>query len=159
MNIAVIGMGYVGLVTAIYLAEKGNSVIGMDVDKSKIEMLKHGKSPFYEPMIEEMMHKNNKKLKYTLISDKKYNNIDVFFIAVGTPQKEDGSTNMKYVYNAINKIVKNITKDITIVIKSTVPVGTHYKLKEMLNNNSNNYKINIVSNPEFLSQGTAIQDV
>ena len=158
MNIVVIGLGYVGLVTAVCLADKGNNVIGADVDRNKIKMLKNDEMPFYEPMLENMIKKNKKRLNFEFINNKIYNDADVFFITVGTPEKKDGSANLQYVYEAVYGIIKNITKDTTIVIKSTVPVGTNNKIKNLIKDNLKKFTINVVSNPEFLSQGTAIQD-
>ena len=122
MNIVVIGLGYVGLVTAVCLADKGNNVVGTDIYRKKIKMLKNDEVPFYEPMLEKMIKKNKKRLNYDFLSSKLYNDVDVFFIAVGTPEKNDGSADLKYVYEAVDGIIKNITKNTTIVIKSTVPV-------------------------------------
>lgn len=158
MNIVVIGLGYVGLVTAVCLADKGNNVVGTDIDRKKIKMLKNDEVPFYEPMLEKMIKKNKKRLNYDFLSSKLYNDVDVFFIAVGTPEKNDGSADLKYVYEAVDGIIKNITKNTTIVIKSTVPVDTNNKIKEYIRDNLKKFTINVVSNPEFLSQGTAVQD-
>lgn len=158
MNIVVIGLGYVGLVTAVCLADKGNNVVGTDIDRKKIKMLKNDEVPFYEPMLEKMIKKNKKRLNYAFLSSKLYNDVDVFFIAVGTPEKNDGSADLKYVYEAVDGIIKNITKNTTIVIKSTVPVDTNNKIKEYIRDNLKKFTINVVSNPEFLSQGTAVQD-
>ncbi len=121
-------------------------------------MLKNDEVPFYEPMLEKMIKKNKKRLNYDFLSSKLYNDVDVFFIAVGTPEKNDGSADLKYVYEAVDGIIKNITKNTTIVIKSTVPVGTNNKIKEYIRDNLKKFIINVVSNPEFLSQGTAVQD-
>ena len=158
MNIVVIGLGYVGLVTAVCLADKGNNVVGTDIDRKKIKMLKNDEVPFYEPMLEKMIKKNKKRLNYDFLSSKLYNDVDVFFIDVGTPEKNDGSADLKYVYEAVDGIIKNITKNTTIVIKSTVPVDTNNKIKEYIRDNLKKFTINVVSNPEFLSQGTAVQD-
>ena len=121
-------------------------------------MLKNDEVPFYEPMLEKMIKKNKKRLNYDFLSSKLYNDVDVFFIAVGTPEKNDGSADLKYVYEAVDGIIKNITKNTTIVIKSTVPVGTNNKIKEYIRDNLKKFIINVVSNPEFLSQGTAVKD-
>lgn len=157
MSIAVIGMGYVGLVTLISLAEAGNKVIGIEKDEGKLEKLKLGISPIYEPGIQQYMKKHNFRFEknYRDVSDE----VDVIFICVGTPQNSDGSVNLNSLYESINEIIDTIKKDTIVVIKSTVPVGTNKKIKNKLRE-ALNTKVNVevVSNPEFLSQGTAIYD-
>lgn len=159
MKIVVAGTGYVGLVTAVCLSEIGHEITCVDIDKKKIEMLSEGKSPIFEPGLEEIMIKNREKIKYTTNAADSYKNADVIFIGVGTPEKKDGSANLKYVYEVVNEIARNIEKDCVVVIKSTVPIGTNDKVEEILRDNvSKNVSIEVVSNPEFLSQGTAVQD-
>ena len=159
MNIVVSGTGYVGLITAVCLAELGNKVTCVDINQEKINMLKSGKAPILENGLEELMKKNKEKLIYTSNSKLAYKNADIIFIGVGTPEKKDGSANLKYVYEVSNDIAENIEKDTIVVIKSTVPIGTNKKIENIINKNArNNVKVEVVSNPEFLSQGTAIKD-
>lgn len=160
MKIVVAGTGYVGLVTAVCLSEIGHTVTCVDVDENKIKMLNEGKSPIFEPDLEELMFKNKEKLTYTLDSKNAYKNADVIFIGVGTPEKKDGSANLKYVFEAVKEIAESIEKDCIIAVKSTVPIGTNKKIEKLIRNILKNKKIKveIVSNPEFLSQGTAVKD-
>ena len=160
MKIVVAGTGYVGLVTAVCLSEIGHTVTCVDVIEEKIKMLNEGKSPIYEPGLEELMLKNKKLLNYTLDSKSAYKDADVIFIGVGTPEKKDGSANLKYVYTVAKEIAESIQKDCIIVVKSTVPIGTNKKVEKFIKDNLKNkeLKVEIVSNPEFLSQGTAVRD-
>lgn len=159
MKITVSGTGYVGLVTAVCLAEKGFEVVCYDVVKEKIDMLNNGISPIYEQNLEELMSKNKQRITYTLDKKIAYKDADVIFIGVGTPEKIDGSANLDYVYNVADDIVDNINKDCLIVIKSTVPIGTNFKIEKYIKEKLNGkYKIEIASNPEFLAQGTAVRD-
>ena len=159
MKIAVAGTGYVGLVTGVCLSEVGHSVTCVDVDENKIKTLNEGKSPIFEPDLEELMKKNKEKLTFTLDSKKAYEEADVIFVGVGTPEKKDGSANLKYVYEVAKEIAENVKKDVIVVIKSTVPIGTNKKIEKYLNSNlKNKVRIEVVSNPEFLSQGTAVRD-
>jgi len=159
MKIVVSGTGYVGLVTAVCLAEKGNQVVCYDVVKEKIDTLNSGKSPIYEQGLEELMEKNKKKITYTLDKKLAYKDADVIFIGVGTPERLDGSANLDYVYQVADDIVENINKDCLVVITSTVPIGTNYKIEAYIQNKLNGkYKMEIASNPEFLAQGTAVID-
>lgn len=159
MKIVVAGIGYVGLVTAVCLAEKGHFVTCIDTNKEKIKILKDMKSPIYEPNVEELMVKNKERLNYTTNAQKAYRDADVIFIGVGTPERIDGSANIDFVYNVAKEIASFAEKDLIIVIKSTVPVGTNDKIEKfILENLKNKIKIEVVSNPEFLSQGTAVHD-
>lgn len=159
MKIVVAGTGYVGLVTGVCLSEVGHNVTCVDVDENKIKTLNEGKSPIFEPGLEELMKKNKERLTYTLDSKNAYKDADVIFVGVGTPEKKDGSANLKYVYEVAKEIAENVKKDVIVVIKSTVPIGTNKKIENYLNSNlKNNVKIEVVSNPEFLSQGTAVKD-
>ena len=160
MKIVVAGTGYVGLVTAVCLSEIGHTVTCVDVDENKIKMLNEGKSPIFEPDLEELMFKNKEKLTYTLDSKNAYKNADVIFIGVGTPEKKDGSANLKYVFEVAKEIAESIEQGCIIVVKSTVPIGTNKKVEKLIKDNLKNkeVKIEIVSNPEFLSQGTAVKD-
>lgn len=159
MKIVVAGIGYVGLVTAVCLAEKGHFVTCIDTNKEKIKILKDMKSPIYEPNVEKLMVKNKERLNYTTNAQKAYRDADVIFIGVGTPERIDGSANIDFVYNVAKEIASFAEKDLIIVIKSTVPVGTNDKIEKfILENLKNKIKIEVVSNPEFLSQGTAVHD-
>ena len=158
-NIVVAGTGYVGLVTGVCLAEKGHKVTCVDVNQEKIDYMKKGKSPIYEQDLEELMVKNKERLNYTTDSFNAYKNADVIFIGVGTPEKKDGSANLKYVFEVSKEIAQSIEKDCIVVLKSTVPIGTNKKIEKFINSNTkNNVKVELVSNPEFLSQGTAVRD-
>lgn len=159
MKIVVAGTGYVGLVTAVCLSEIGHNVTCVDVNEKKINMLNEGKSPIFEPVLEELMLKNKERLKYTLDYKQAYHNADVIFIGVGTPEKKDGSANLSYVYQVAKEIANNVEHDTIVVVKSTVPIGTNKKIERYLKENlKNNVKVEVVSNPEFLSQGTAVRD-
>jgi UDPglucose 6-dehydrogenase len=159
MKISIAGTGYVGLVTAVCLAEKGHYVTCVDIDEKKIEILKAGKSPIYEPDLEELMNKNKGKLAYTTDYRNAYRDADVIFIAVGTPEKKDGSANLKYVFEVTKQIAESIEQDCVVVVKSTVPVGTNDRVERILKENlKHNVNIEVASNPEFLSQGTAVRD-
>ena len=161
MNIAVVGTGYVGLVTGVCLAEIGHQVICIDIDKEKIEKMKQGISPIYEPGIEELMKKNinNKMIDFTNDYKKGFAGTDIIMIAVGTPQKTDGSADLSFIEQTAKDIAHNITSDVIVVTKSTVPVGTNEYIKDVIQKNSNqNIQVQIVSNPEFLREGSAIFD-
>ncbi|MEO2075937.1 MAG: UDP-glucose/GDP-mannose dehydrogenase family protein [Bacillus sp. (in: firmicutes)] len=159
MKIAVAGTGYVGLVTGVCLAEKGHSVSCVDIDENKVELMSSGISPIYEPGLEELMIKNLDKLTFTTNYKHAYKDADVVFIGVGTPEKHDGSADLKYVYSAAEQIAHSIEKDCVVVVKSTVPIGTNDKIEELIKNSlAHNVKVSIASNPEFLSQGTAVKD-
>src|SRR4051794_26047513 len=123
MNISVVGTGYVGLVTGVSLAEIGHHVICIDINESKIEKMKQGISPIYEPGLDEMMSRNIEAGRLTFTSNHKegFRLADVIYIAVGTPEKADGSANLAFVEQAARDIAKHITKDIIVVTKSTVP--------------------------------------
>ncbi|PMC36592.1 UDP-glucose 6-dehydrogenase [Bacillus sp. UMB0899] len=162
MKITVAGTGYVGLVTGICLAEVGHDVICIDIDHAKINTLKSGKSPIYEPGLEELLQKNLTIGKLTFTTDPKqaYLNTNIIIVAVGTPENNDGSANLTYIENVCRKIAVNIDQDIIIITKSTVPVGTNDRLYEIINNTKPDcLKINVVSNPEFLREGSAIKDM
>ena len=159
MKIVVAGTGYVGLVTAVCLAEVGHTVTCVDVVEEKIKMLNEGKSPIFEPGLEELMTKNKNKLTYTLDARNAYKYADVIFVGVGTPEKKDGSANLKFVYEVCREIAESVEQDTIIVIKSTVPIGTNKKVEKYIKDHlKNDVKAEVVSNPEFLSQGTAVKD-
>ncbi|ALT69721.1 UDP-glucose/GDP-mannose dehydrogenase family protein [Methanobrevibacter millerae] len=161
MNLTVIGTGYVGLVTGTCFAEMGNKVYCVDIDEDKIENLKKGIIPIYEPHLATMVIDNQAKNNLFFTTDLKeaLDNSNIIFIAVGTPQADDGSVNLDFVYVVANQIAEVISKDSLIVTKSTVPVGTGFEVKKIINENKlNNVNIDIASNPEFLKEGVAIED-
>lgn len=159
MKIAVAGTGYVGLVTGVCLAEHGHSVTCVDIDDKKVALMKAGISPIYEPGLEELMVKNMERLNFTTDYKEAYKDADVIFIAVGTPEKQDGSANLSYVYEVAEQIARSVEKDCVVVVKSTVPIGTNDKIEDLIKSNlANNVNVYVASNPEFLSQGTAVRD-
>ena len=159
MKIAVAGTGYVGLVTGVVLAHMGHEVTCVDIDEKKIEIMRNGISPIYEEGLEELMQKNAERLTYTTDYRSAYNGAEVIFVGVGTPEKRDGSANLAYVKSVCEQIAESVDKDCVVVIKSTVPIGTNDRIEQMMNKLApENINIDIVSNPEFLSQGTAVKD-
>ena len=160
MKIAVAGTGYVGLVAGVAFASIGHDVTCVDVDEKKIEIMKKGICPIYEQGLEELMINNKDRLDYTIDYKTAYQNADVIFIGVGTPEQVDGSANLTYVYNVCEQIIDSINKNTVVVVKSTVPVGTNDKLAKLFNDKlkDKDYKVAVVSNPEFLAQGTAVRD-
>ncbi len=163
-NILVIGTGYVGLVSGACLSEFGMNVICMDNDLDKIEKLKSGEMPIYEPGLYDIVKKNMNQGRLSFTSDLKYavENSRVIFIAVGTPPLEDGSADLQYVLDAACEVAEYMNEYKIIVDKSTVPVGTGQKVKakvrDVLNARNVNYDFDIVSNPEFLREGAAVKD-
>lgn len=161
MKITIIGTGYVGLVTGVCLADIGHSVTCLDIDNKKIEKLASGISPIYEPGLEELMKKNSKngRLSFSTNYDEGCKSAEVIYIAVGTPQKRDGTADLQYIESAAKSIAKHITNDIVIVTKSTVPVGTNEYIKRVIEAElTTTVSVEIVSNPEFLREGSAIHD-
>lgn len=161
MNIVVAGTGYVGLVTGACLSEVGHNVTCVDIDEKKVEIMKQGISPIYEPGLDELLERNYKenRLDFTTNYANAYKNADIVFIGVGTPERADGSANLDYVFGVCKQIAENVTKDCLVVVKSTVPIGTNDKVEEFLKENLvHNVKIEVASNPEFLAQGTAVVD-
>ena len=164
MNIAIVGTGYVGLVSGTCFSDMGINVTCVDVDQTKIDNLKKGIIPIYEPGLEEMVKKNvkAKRLKFETDLTKVLDEVDVVFSAVGTPPDEDGSADLKYVLAVARTIGQNINKYTVIVTKSTVPVGTAAKVKaaiqEELDIRGVNVEFDVASNPEFLKEGAAIKD-
>ncbi|RYM05485.1 UDP-glucose/GDP-mannose dehydrogenase family protein [Sporolactobacillus sp. THM7-7] len=161
MRITVIGTGYVGLVTGVALSEIGHVVTCIDVDPVKVEKLSQGIPTIYEPGLEELMKKNMKanRLFFTAKHQEGLQEAEVVYIAVGTPQREDGSANLNYVEQAARDIAANVSRDLIVVIKSTVPVGTNLYIKDIINSyTKNGHQIKIASNPEFLREGSAVKD-
>lgn len=161
MHIAIIGTGYVGLVTGACFAEFGNFVTCVDKDTEKIERLKQGIIPFYEPGLEDLVRRNvkEKRLEFTTEIDRAVEDSLVIFIAVGTPPRGDGSANLEYVEEVAREIAKNMKNYKVIVTKSTVPVGTGMRIRKIIEENQERrVNFDIVSNPEFLREGSAIED-
>ena len=161
MKICIIGTGYVGLVSGSCFAELGNNVICTDIDKKKIDKLNRGIIPIYEPGLEELVKRNSKqeKLKFSTDISLSIKNSNIIFICVGTPtNKINKKADLKYVFNATNKIKNNLNKYKLIVTKSTVPVMTGDKIEKILNIKKNKNKFDVISNPEFLREGEAIRD-
>lgn len=159
MKIAVIGTGYVGLVSATCFAESGNDVIGMDVDASKVAALQAGKVPIYEPGLQELMIRNQReeRLRFTTRLEDAVHPSAIIFLAVGTPQASDGAPNLTAFWNAAKGIAAAANGPKTVVIKSTVPVGTNSKLHEFFERSAS-HPFEVVSNPEFMKEGAAIDD-
>ena len=164
MKIVIIGTGYVGLVTGVCFAEVGVETVCIDIDKNKIENLKKGISPIYEPGLDELIAKNLERGRLSFDTDisKVLDGAEMAFIAVGTPPDEDGSADLKYVLEVAHNIGKYMNDYLVIVTKSTVPVGTAPKVKEAiqfeLNKRNLNIDFDVASNPEFLKEGDAIND-
>ena len=164
MKLTVIGTGYVGLVSGTCFAEMGNKVTCIDVDSNKIENLKQGIIPIYEPGLEPMVHRNinNNTLLFSTDLGESLKTCDIAFIAVGTPMGEDGSADLKYVLQVAKDIGKNMVAPLIVVDKSTVPVGTAEKVTKTIADELEKRKVDIefhvVSNPEFLKEGDAIND-
>ncbi len=164
MKIAVIGTGYVGLVTGACFSEVSVNVICVDIDQKKIDNLNKGIIPIYEPGLEEIVLRNStkNKLKFSTSLQESIKDVDVVFIAVGTPPDEDGSADLKYVLSVASDIGKYIQKQIVVVNKSTVPVGTAEKVKQAIQKEltlrGQAIEFYVASNPEFLKEGSAIDD-
>jgi UDPglucose 6-dehydrogenase len=166
-NIAVIGTGYVGLVAAVGLADFGNRVIGCDIDKGKIETLNKGTPTIYEPGIEEYLKRNveNGRLSFTVDVAEAVRASEVVFLAVGTPQREDGSADLSQIEEAAKTVGQNLDSYKVVITKSTVPVGTNRRIKEIIGKAAaggaggpDTQEFDVVSNPEFLREGRAVQD-
>ena len=159
MRIAVVGAGYVGLVAGACFAESGNDVVCVDNNQTKVRLLRRGKVPIYEPGLEELVRRNRaeKRLTFTTTLAKAVRDSSVIFIAVGTPQGEDGSADVKYVLEVARQIARAMNGYKVIVDKSTVPVGTSERVREVVRRETT-HPFSVVSNPEFLKQGAAIDD-
>jgi UDPglucose 6-dehydrogenase len=159
MKIAVAGTGYVGLVLGACLAENGNSVICVDKDEAKVALLEDGRMPIYEPGLEEMVRRNNReeRLSFTTDLSGAVRASSVVFIAVGTPQGEDGSADLRHVLSVAHDIGRAMNKYTIVVDKSTVPVGTAKRVREAIAGQTQQ-PFSVVSNPEFLKQGAAVED-
>ncbi|WP_435015385.1 UDP-glucose dehydrogenase family protein [Tundrisphaera sp. TA3] len=159
MKIAVVGTGYVGLVTGTCLAESGNDVICIDKVAAKIEMLENGKIPIYEPGLAELVHRNARdgRLKFTTDLPTGIADAELIFIAVGTPQGDDGGANLEGIWAVGREIAQNLVAPKTIIIKSTVPVGTNAELTRRMGEITD-VPFDVANNPEFLKEGAAIDD-
>lgn len=165
MKIAIVGTGYVGLVTGTCFAEMGTEVFCVDVDRKKIENLKNGIMPIFEPGLDEMVERNHKagRLQFTIDLASVLNEVDIVFSAVGTPPDEDGSADLKYVLEVARTVGQNLNKYMVIVTKSTVPVGTAQLVKKAIQDeldkrDMSGLEFDVASNPEFLKEGAAITD-
>ena len=164
MNIAIVGTGYVGLVSGACFSEMGINVICVDIDEKKIQKLKDGVMPIYEPGLDELVERNVKagRLQFTTDLTTCLDAVEVVFSAVGTPPDEDGSADLKYVLEVARTIGRNINKHVVLVTKRTVPVGTAKKVRtaiqEELDKRGVNIEFDVASNPEFLKEGAAIKD-
>lgn len=159
MRICMMGTGYVGLVTGACFAESGNDVICVDIDSDKIAMLKRGKVPIYEPGLEELVKRNlaEGRLEFTTDADKSIKRSLLIFVAVGTPPREDGSADMRGVFDVVKAVGEAMDSYKIVVTKSTVPVGTADKIHKILSQTTK-FQFDTVSNPEFLKEGAAIDD-
>lgn len=159
MKIAIIGLGYVGLVTASCLAELGNEVFGIDTDTSKVNKLKDGEMPIYEPGLRELVIKNKTegRLSFDDSITKSIDDVQLIFIAVGTPSLDSGKPDITAVYKAIDSIIPHIKSYKIFILKSTVPIGSNIEVKNYLSKKLKT-EFDVVSNPEFLKEGTAVND-
>jgi UDPglucose 6-dehydrogenase len=159
MKVCVIGAGYVGLVTGTGFAETGNDVICADLDQSKVERLQRGEIPIFEPDLEPMVQRNLESgtLRFTTDVPAAIADAEVIFIAVGTPQRVDGAANLSYVDAVAETVAKHANRECVLVLKSTVPVGTNARVTKIVRGLTNK-PIHVVSNPEFLKEGDAVND-
>ncbi|MCK5805080.1 MAG: UDP-glucose/GDP-mannose dehydrogenase family protein, partial [Lentisphaeria bacterium] len=159
MRIVVAGAGYVGLVAGTCFAETGHEVILVDVDLQKIETLRRGEVPFYEPGLGDLLERNIRegRLSFTQDLDASLPKAKVVFIAVGTPQSHDGSADLKYVLQVASSVARAMVEPLVVVLKSTVPVGTADKVRAIMQAEGSHPAF-IVSNPEFLKEGAAVDD-
>ena len=160
MQITIIGVGYVGLVQAVGLADFGFNVTCIEKDKEKLRELKFGRVPFYEPDLEDLLRKNLKRNRLNF-TDNYLDNIaqsDVIFICVGTPPKKNGESDLRFV-DQVSKEISNKIKGYTVIVsKSTVPVGTSRRIENILKKKNSLKSFDVVSNPEFLREGSALED-
>ncbi len=164
MRITMVGTGYVGLVSGACLAETGHEVTCIDLDQKKIEKLKQGQSTIYEPGLEQLIRQNiaNERLFFSTVLADHVNSCDALIVAVGTPEKADGSADLSQVESVIKELAANVDKDLLVLIKSTVPIGTgdlvEKQIEEGLTRRGKKLNIVVASNPEFLKEGSAISD-
>ena len=160
MNIAIVGSGYVGLVTGTCFAETGNNVICVDINEEKVKNMQQGKVPIYEPELEHLFERNTKagRLHFSTELDSAVEISDIIFLALPTPPGEDGSADLSYIMGVAEHLSHIINKYKVIVDKSTVPVGTAEKVHAILAKNLDSSLFDVVSNPEFLREGVAVED-
>jgi UDPglucose 6-dehydrogenase len=161
MRVAMIGTGYVGLVSGVCFSDFGHDVVCVDRDTSKVEMLRAGKTPIYEPGLQALMARNTEAGRLTFTTDLRaaVNGADAVFIAVGTPTRRgDGHADLTYVYAAVEEVAAALTAPTVVVIKSTVPVGTNREVERRLRALRQDIAVEVASNPEFLREGAAIED-
>jgi len=160
MKISVIGCGYVGLVSGVCFADSGHIVTCIDNDEKKIQLLKDNKVPIYEPGLDELLLKNVRQnnLRFDLNINENIQDSEIVFIAVGTPTGENGEANLSFIHQCANEIAEFISPNTYIIIKSTVPVGTCDEVEDIISKKSKHSKFSVVSNPEFLREGNAIND-
>src|SRR5690606_5252408 len=158
VKIAVVGTGYVGLVAGACFADSGTNVVCVDVDEQKLEKLRRGDVPFFEPRLAELVKRNwPARLEFSSNLAESIQGRDVVFVAVGTPPNEDGSADLSHVLTVAEQVAKAATHDLVLVLKSTVPVGTNERVTEVVRRHSK-HSISVVSNPEFLKEGDAVND-
>ena len=164
MKIAIVGTGYVGLVSGTCFSEMGVDVTCVDVDRNKVQNLQKGIIPIYEPGLEELVHRNvvAGRLHFTTDLKDVLDDVEIVFSAVGTPPDEDGSADLKYVLEVARTVGRYMSKYLVVVTKSTVPVGTAKKVKKVIQEELEcrgvNIEFDVASNPEFLKEGAAIED-
>ena len=158
MKVSVIGTGYVGLVSGTCFAEIGHEVTCIDIDENKIKTLKSGKSPIYEPGLEDLLKRNidGDRIHFSSTYDS-VKEAKAIFLAVGTPSADDGQADLTYLFKAAETVAENLSDNAIIVIKSTVPVGTNVKVREVIQSKTKK-KFHLVNNPEFLKEGSAVED-
>ena len=159
MKIAVVGTGYVGLVTGTCLADSGSDVTCLDIDRKKISSLKEGRIPIYEPGLEELVERNARvgRLRFTTDTKKAIASAEIVFLAVGTPPTESGAADLTALWSVVSSIAPHLAKDVIVVTKSTVPVGTAAMIEQKLLE-ATGRECCVASNPEFLKEGAAIED-
>ena len=160
MNVSIIGTGFVGVVSAAVYASFGNTVIGLDIDPQKIEKLKQGTVPFFEPGLSELLVEQQQagNLHFTTDYNEAISNADVIILAVGTPSSSDGQVDLRFVFSASEYLAQFLKKDAIVVVKSTVPPGTLPKVKAIIEEKAGHNQFYLASLPEFLKEGTAVQD-
>lgn len=159
MKITVAGTGYVGLVTGVCLAARGHDVTCTDVVEEKIAQLNAGTSPIYEDGLDALLRENRERLTFTTDAAAAYRDAEVIIIGVGTPEKKDGSANLSYLFAVVDEIAASAERDCVVIVKSTVPIGTNDRVEARLRERvAGRVKVDVVSNPEFLAQGTAVRD-
>jgi len=158
MKVTVVGTGYVGLVVGACFADVGIDVTCVDVDEKKLDALRRGEVPFFEPHLADLIHRNHPdRLSFSSDLPASLTGADAVFVAVGTPAREDGSADLHYVFDVAESVAGDAPHDLALVLKSTVPVGTNARVREIVETRSR-HKISVVSNPEFLKEGDAVND-